>query len=418
VTRVFGLRLFFIPASRERLGTLLVAFGGVLYVLRAIVQLLSLGKEIATADFPNFYQAAVDLSAGRDPYGPFLAICHGYEWCKGGYIYPPLLAEVLRPLTGLGLLGADAAWTIACHVMLIGAAYATYRAIGHDLPRGGGRLLLAATLFFLPLYQNLYAGSVGAPLLLLLALSAWALVERRDALAGAALAAGAVLRVTPLAIAPVLARRRDDFRRPYGIAGLALTGVALLLALALLTPYTIEYLVKVLPKINGGTDFVSNVSLPGVLLRFEKASLGSHLPWSPLVGSILAAACLGFTWWRSRGLDDRAGRATAFAGLLAATSLVSSVTWNYHLVNELLVLALLAPWLSRARHATWMAVAAYPLLWVYSDGILAYAGLRPSGLGPALAFLVITSLNALGMLLLWLACLDVLASLRQERGTA
>lgn len=419
--RTFGLRLFFIPATRERLGTLLVGVGLALYALRGIAQLASLRSEIRTADFPVFYQAALDLNAGRDPYTPFLAAaaqhCPGFQWCLGGYIYPPLLAEALRPLTGLGVLGADAAWTVASHLMLVGAAYATYRAVGRDLPRGAGRMLLAASLLFLPLYQNLFSGSVGALLLLVLGLAAWALVAERDGLAGGALAVGAVLRVSPLAITPVLVRRRQDLRRPYGLIGLVVTGLALMAALALLTPYTIEYLVRVLPKINGGTDFVSNVSLPGVLLRFEKALLGSPLPWSPLIGSALAAGVLGFTWWSSRGLDDTAGRASSFAAFLAATSLVSSVTWNYHLVNELLVLALLAPRLSRARHATWMAVAAYPLLWIYSDGILAYTGWRPGGLGPGLAFLAITSLNAVGMLLLWLACLDVLAALRQEGGT-
>lgn len=418
MSRVFGLRLFFKPASRERVGTLLVAAGGSLYVLRAIAQLLNLRTEIATADFPVFFKAAVNLGAGRDPYALFLARCPGFQWCLGGYIYPPLLAEVLRPLTGLGVLGADTAWTIACHLMFAGAAYATYRAIGTDLPRGAGRLLLGASLFFLPLYQNLFSGSVGAPLLLLLALAAWALVARRDELAGAALAVGAVLRVTPLALGPVLVRRRADLRRPRGVAAMALVGLGLMGLLALATPYTFEYLVKVLPRISAGTDYPSNIALPGVLLRLQDAFFGGRLPGSGLFGSALAIGCMLLTWWWSRGLDGRAGRAAAFAAFLAATSLVSSVTWNYHLVNQLLVLALIAPWLGRARHATWMAVVSYPLLWVYSDGILAVSGLKPSGLVHGVEFLALTSLNAAGMLLLWLACLAVMSALRQEGGTA
>ena len=172
--RTFGIRLLFIPAARERLGTLLVVVGGCLYALRAVIQLTALRTEIQTADFPVFYHAATDLAAGHDPYTSFLSQCPGYQWCLGGYIYPPLLAELLRPLTALDLLAADATWTVASHLMLLAAAGATYGAVRADLPRGSGRLLLAAALFFLPLYQNLYAGSVGAPLLLVLALSAWA----------------------------------------------------------------------------------------------------------------------------------------------------------------------------------------------------------------------------------------------------
>jgi hypothetical protein len=416
--RAYGLRLFFIPAARERLGNLLVAAGAALYALRAVAQLLALRVEVRTADFPVFYDAARALAAGRDPYQSFLAHCPGYRWCLGGYIYPPLLAEVFRPLTGLDVVAADAVWIMASHLMLAGAAWATYRAVRTDLPRGGGRLLLAASLFFLPLYQNLYAGSVGAPLLLLLALSAWAYVRAQDAAAGVALAAGAVLRLTPAAMAPLLLRCPSDLRRPAAAAAALAAGLVMTATLFALTPYTLEYVSAVLPRISAGTDFVSNVSLPGVLLRLQRAVFGGPLPGSGLVGVGLALGCLGWTWRSSFGIDGRPARAVAFAAFLAATSLVSSVTWNYHLVNELLVLALLLPWLGLGRHAGWMALLSYPLLWCYSDGILAAVGLHPAGPATVVAYLAVTSLNALGMGFLWLACLDVLAGIRQRSGMA
>ena len=234
---------------------------------------------------------------------------------------------------------------------------------------------------------------------------------------GAGLGLGAVLRVTPAAMAPLLLRTRDDLRRPLGLLAAIGTGVLLMAALAVLTPYTIEYLVSVLPRISAGTEFVSNVSLPGVMLRLQLAFLGGRVPAAALLGTAVAVACLGWTWWRSFGIEGRGGRAAAFAAFLAATSLVSSVTWNYHLVNELLVLALLTPWLHVGRRATWMALSSYPLVWIYGDGVLAISRLSPVGPGPTLAYLLITSLNAIGMLLLWLACLDVLGGLRQRAGT-
>ena len=414
VTRVFGLRLFFIPSSRERLGSLLVVAGGALYLVRAIVQLASLKREIDNADFPVFLAAASDLGRGHDPYTSFLAHCPGYEWCYGGYIYPPLLAELLRPLTRLDLVAADAVWTIACHLMLVAAAFVTWRAIRGDLPRGGGRLLLAGSLFFLPLYQNLYAGSVGAPLLLILAISGASYIAARDGLAGAALGLGAVFRVTPAAMGPLLLRTRADLRRPVGALAALATGIGLMGLLAILTPYTVEYVVKVLPRISAGTAFVSNVSLPGVLLRLQVAILGARMPGAALVGTGVALGFIGWTWWRSLGITGRAGRAAAFAAILAVTALVSSVTWNYHLVNELLVLALIAPWLHHGRHATTLALLSYPLLWIYSDGVLAFTHFSLTGPG----YLLVTSLNAMGMLLLWLACLDVLAGLRHGEATA
>lgn len=418
MNRVFGLRLFFLPRGRERLGRLLVVLGALFYLARAVVQLTRLRAEIANADFPFFHQAAVDLAAGRDPYTPFLSRCPGFHWCFGGYIYPPLLAELLRPLTGLDVVGAEAIWIIASHLMLAGAAYVTYLAIGADLPRGAGRILLAASLFFLPVYQNLYSASVGALLLLVLALAAWAYVAGRAAGAGVSLGVGAVLRVTPVAMGPMLLRTRADFRRPAGAVAMAVTGILLMAFLTVLTPYTFEYLTAVLPRISAGTDFVSNVSLPAVLLRLQEFFLAGQTPGGNLLGTVLTIALVGLTWWYARGLEGRAARAASFAGFLAVTALASSVTWNYHLTNELLVLALLAPWLSHGRHAVGLVGLSYPLLWIYSDGVLAATRLKPGGPVVAVVYIVVTSLNAVGMLLLWLACLDVLHGLRQESGTS
>jgi hypothetical protein len=420
-TRVYGLRLFFHPASRERAGRMLVVLGGALYVTRGVAQLFLLRRELPTADFKWFYDAAVSLGAGRDPYLVFLNTkCAGgaHQWCYGGYIYPPLLAELMRPLAAFDVVAADAIWILLSHVMLLLAALVTYRVVGRDLPRGGGAVLLAGALFFLPIYQNLYSGSVGAPLVLLLALSASAYVAGQNVGAGAWLGVGAVLRVTPVAMAPLLLRTRSELRRPAGLAGLAAAGAGLMLLLALLTPYTLEYVTSVLPRLSGGSDIVSNVSLPAVLLRFQKTFLGGRFQELGLVlGAPLALLFLGITWWRTLGVEGRAGRAAAFAAFLAVTALISSITWNYHLVNEMLVLALLAPWLGRGRHALWLALVAYPLLWIYSDGVLAATGLRPVGFIPATTFLLITSLNAVGMVLLWLACLDVVAGLRREART-
>ncbi|MDQ6748037.1 MAG: DUF2029 domain-containing protein [Candidatus Dormibacteraeota bacterium] len=419
-TRLFGVRLFFHSRSRQRVGLMLVILGAALYVGRAVTQLFLLRRELPNADFQWFYDAAVSVGAGRDPYQVFLRTrCPGgaHQWCYGGYIYPPLLAELLRPLAHFDVVTADAIWVLLSHAMLVAAGLVTYRAIARDLPIGGGAILLAAALFFLPIYQNLYSGSVGAPLVLLLALSAARFLEGGDAGAGAWLGVGAVLRVTPVAMAPLLIRGRADLRRPLGVVALVATGGALMLALAALTPYTVEYVTRVLPRLSGGSDVVSNVSLPGVLLRFQKAFLGGRFSELGLVlGTPLAVLFLAITWWQARGADGRAGRAAAFAAFLAVTALVSSITWNYHLVNEMLVFALLAPWLGRGRHALWLAVLAYPLLWIYSDGVLAATGLRPRGLLPASAFLVITSLNAIGMLMLWLACLDILRGLRRAGG--
>jgi hypothetical protein len=93
----------------------------------------------------------------------------------------------------------------------------------------------------------------------------------------------------------------------------------------------------------------------------------------------------------------------------------SALTWNYHLINELLVYALLAPLLIVGTRAWWLAVASYPLLWLYGDGMLLTFGINRGSFLGAAAFLVVTSVNLVGAVLLWLASLDVLARLRADQ---
>ena len=126
----------------------------------------------------------------------------------------------------------------------------------------------------------------------------------------------------------------------------------------------------------------------------------------------------GLTWLFSLSLEGSRQRAVVFAAFLAVTPIISSITWDHHLVTELLVLALLAPSVRPGTGPFWLAVVSYPLLWVprgVTDGMVSGLGLSfPEG--PAtLPFLVITGLNLVGMFLLWLACLGALGG--GARGT-
>jgi hypothetical protein len=83
------------------------------------------------------------------------------------------------------------------------------RALGGALSRTSQAVLLSAALLFLPLYQSLYSVQVGVLLMFLLAVVGFGVVRGRDGLAGAALAGAVVLRLTPLALLPLLVNRRS-----------------------------------------------------------------------------------------------------------------------------------------------------------------------------------------------------------------
>jgi hypothetical protein len=433
-TRVFGVRLLYQPRWRRRLALAAAAAGVVVYAVSAVVQLAGLGQQSLRWDFAQFHQAAVDLAAGRDPYAGFLTSCPAQHWCQGGYIFPPLLAELLRPLAGMRVETAAVVWLLITHVLVLATVVVMARALRDLLSTNTALVLLAASLFFLPLYSELYFLQVGTLLTLLLALAGTSLLRDAgdgDTAAGVWLALAAVLRVTPLLQAPALLRLEAGPKqrrvRARGLAAMLIVATALLLLLALATPYTATYFREVLPRIGGGTGSLDNVSLPGLLVRILRppSEWDAGLPGATLILVALTLAFVVPTWlmWQRalRGwLDGARARGLGYAAILAASPIVSSITWQHHLVVELLVLALLAPTLQlrrtgvagrRLRMGSWLAVVGYALMSLdrhVTDQVVIALGLaQPAGVR-LVPFLLITSANLVGMICLWLACLAAL----------
>jgi hypothetical protein len=309
-------------------------------------------------------------------------------------------------------------WLLLSYLLFAAAIVIVDRTVRTWLSPATRALLLVGTLVFLPLYKNFFFLQVGSLMLLVLAAAAWSFTRRRDAAAGAILGLATVLRVTPIVQAPMLLRTRAELRRPAGAAGFAVALLAILAALAVLTSTTFEYVGSVLPRLGQSTGTLDNVSLPGLLVRVGAFALaGAPNPTLIRVISISAqVAVLGVTWALSFGLQGGRQRAAVFAAFLAVTPIVSTITWDHHLVTELLVLALLATSLRPGTAPAWLALLSYPLLWLprgITDGMVSALGLSfPQGLA-TVPFLAITSLNLVGMFLLWLACLGALRGYRR-----
>ena len=417
LSRVPIVRLFHQPGGRRRLAAIAAIAAGTVYGVRAIQQLAGLGGEALRWDFVQFRQAAVDLNAGQNPYAAFLSACPGIHWCPGGYIFPPLLAEFLRPLALLSLPMGAAAWLVLSHALLLVGCWVTWRTIRAWVSPTTGLVLLAATLLFLPLYQSLYFLQVGILLALLLAVAARQAVLGKAAAAGAWLGLASVLRVTPLLVAPALIGRRAGARAGgrgwRGLAAVVLVGGGILAILAVLTPATISYFTDVLPRIGAATDNLDNQSPTGLVLRAVSLTGGGSFEAVSRVSTVaLITLVLVPTWLLTRRLPDAGpARAASFAAFLAAMPLVSSITWQHHLVSELLVLALVAPALSLDRTGSRagvvrLAVAGYLLTWVdrhVTTLLVIDLGLRnPAGWKVA-PFLVLTALNVAGIVCIWVA---------------
>jgi hypothetical protein len=407
-------RLLFHPASRQRLAVFAAGLSVLGFAARAALQLGDLSRVSLQYDYKPYFDAAASLNHGGDPYAAFLNAC-GPVWCHVGYIYPPLFAELFRPLALLTPHQGALVWLVLSYVILAASILVADRVVRGWLSPTTRAMLLLAAMVFLPLYKNFYFLQVGALMLLILAAAAWAFTRKRDATSGGLLGLAAVLRVTPLIQAPMLVRSSADLRRPEGIAGLIVGILAITGALALLTTTTFEYVGVVLPRLGLSIGILDNLSLPGALVRADVLTGGSGHAGLKYISIGLQVVLLAVTWLYSLRLEGGRRRAAVFAAFLAITPIVSSITWDHHLVTELLVLALLAPSLRPGSRAWWLAVASYPLLWVprgITDPMVTLLGLNfPHGLAVA-PFLLVTGLNLVGMILLWLACIDALGTYR------
>jgi hypothetical protein len=407
-------------ATRERLAFALAGAAALFYVERALAEFqdLGIGRQLEY-DYLQFWRAASDLAHGRDLYVAFLTNCPLNEWCRGGYIYPPLFAELFRPLLAFDPYAGAAIWLWVNHLMVVACMVVVYYGLRRWLTPTLAALLAAGWLAFLPLQASLYFMQVNVLLLLLLSLAAVAFVadDRRPA-AGAWLATAAMLRVTPILMVPTLLQKGFR-RRPLPVIALVITGGLLAIVSWLANPGTPRYFSVVLPRLGNGTAFYENQSVPGLFLRIQDLVMHQRPQPFGLFPIALMALVLGVTWRMSWAVTGPKGRAAVFAAFLAATPVVSSITWQHHLVSEMLAIALLAPSMGVSRAGRGLIIASYPFLWIDIHSTIGIAGSLGLNSGILVGsqvplFLLFYGWNTVGMTLLWLGALAVLRTLRRE----
>ncbi|HEY6477592.1 MAG TPA: glycosyltransferase 87 family protein [Polyangia bacterium] len=112
------------------------------------------------------------------------------------FLYPPLVADLFRPLLAVPFLAAKSLFTAAMLAAWIGAGVA----LADD--RRGRTIFFAATALFFPFYRHLERGQIDLLILLLLAI-AWR-TRGRPWIAGAALAATVAFKPAFVGLWPVV----------------------------------------------------------------------------------------------------------------------------------------------------------------------------------------------------------------------
>ena len=281
------------------------------------------------SDFRKYYEAARQIVEGHSPFA------------AAGYIYPPLLAEILTPLAHLSYLEARWIWYLASQCALLWAAWLIWQACGRDWAVACSIALVWALGG--AAREALWLGQV-SPLLALLLAAAYTSAESRS---GAALGSGLALKFIPgmLAFGLLLSRSR---------AGLAafVASASVLLAL----PWFYVSCCLVGPRTPVGTDMWTGTpaplswSVPSTVLRIlDRPAHAGELPrnWDQVeltdlrlpadqrTASVAAAATTVIAgalvlFLAVGGRLSAKQLPWAMAGLLSLGLAVSPVSWSHY----------------------------------------------------------------------------------------
>jgi hypothetical protein len=337
-----------------------------------------------------------------------------------GYIYPPLLAELLTPLAALSYVAARWAWFLFSQLCMLAAAWLMWKHMGRDW-------LAACSIAFVwalggAAVESLALGQLGPLLVLLLAIAYTESGWRPAAAAGFGLA----LKFIPGVLAAALLLRRD-WRGLLIFAAVAFVFLAL--------PWSFTACCLDGPKTPAGTDTWTGTpatlswSVPSVVLRIldppttgadslpRDWEAGNDLPHLRLPASrrwiSLAVAFatmltgLGLLAFMMNGRISTAQSPFAMAALISLSLAASPVAWTHYQVMQYPGVALLLVHTMRSRLWAMLtaALACAALLYPLPVAILtAYFGKygKWTAASPATLYLWTSVTPTAALVLFWL----------------
>lgn len=311
-------------------------------------------------DFYLYYLAAKGLQQGQDIYNldtrgwQKLAADAGVPHYAPPYRYPPLTALVVEPFTVLSPRYAFAVWS-AMNVLVLVLAVLLLSRLASD--RWVSPLIFIGAAIYVPVLATIYAGQIN--LLVLLAVSAYALWFAREHKIGAglALAMGTMLKPIPITLG-----LHALWRLQSQVVASVLIGLLLFALLTLPVVGTVSYESYLhnslhlagLGKAALPTTYPPNQGLSGFFGRvLTSNSYGSSLTDNPalahtltLITSLALVVVTAMLCWPRRSLEK-----TLFLSevglVVVATHLVAPISWYHHMA--LAFIALVAAWVALPR---------------------------------------------------------------------
>jgi hypothetical protein len=314
-------------------------------------------------DFYTYYRTAQVLRQGGDIY---------HSGISPPYVYPPLLAALVTPLSLLLPTPATILWKILQHLCLLGAGALLVSLLPRRLrPLAAGLLLLGALT--IPVQDEIQLGESNSLILLLVAGAIWLVAQQGLGSGGwgweqgnrvPLVAAGLLLALaTSIKVLPLLLIVYFWARGPRAVAAVATNGfLAIQVVLLLTIPATRDYWLVQFPGLFGQVfAFLDNQSLNAALARAflptdpgqPAMQLANGAVWRPvltwLANGLAVLLTTGVLGWRIRRPPASADSEAAIPRLLLETGLVlltihliSGSTWLHHLIDlAVLVVAVL-----------------------------------------------------------------------------
>lgn len=330
-----------------------VLFAWIILAVSAVGFLLNLPvlHRFMRMDFAAYYYAATLVSAGHqdalyDPTDVALARSLGIPRSHGParYIYPPVLAVCMAPLSRLPYSQASSLWFF---VSLAGIAVAM-AVVRHALHVQGWRgqlltpLVGIVVLNMAAVQSDLAVGNLNWFILLAMAWSLCLGLQQRTAAAGAVLALPFAVKIVPAVfLTPYMLNRKWRVLPGFAVASVLILGLAA--ALAGYRPL-LQFLTVFDGRLDETAVHHNNQSLYGFVYRFVRGSrLHMAIVDMPQVAGrvsqclslLVFGAGFALAWLRRKDLFY------CYSILAVTVTLASPMTWRQHLVTLILPLAYL-----------------------------------------------------------------------------
>lgn len=341
------------------------------------------------------------------------------------YVYPPVLADLLLPLSGLTYHRAFVAWLVVLALSILGTVGCLLALFSLRLFSLPSLLVLIGVLVFIPINFALMWGQITLVLLFLWTLGLLLYSREKRGWSAAAFALAAAIKLTPLIVLlPFLIWREWRWLRVYLVS---LVAVAVAVFLINSPSTVIHYFGHVVPSMSGGIPVFGNFDITAATQLVYASVLGDVTypypsaphPVAMLLGKALSllllvvAMVLVAGTGRKMSLHNR----VIVVGLLGLLSpLISPVSWTHAYATAFLPIALLWGEALRRKFS-----AAYVLL--LSAASVAVGNYLPSRVMTALAetnhhALLASSLLCFGLLLPIALILWRIALMRGEEAMA